>query len=265
MKPQDLDASGLTQFPMIMGGEVLVVNLPGVKPGELVLDGPTIAGIFLGDITQWNDPKIKELNPNANLPNKAIAVVHRSDGSGTTFLFTNYLSKESNDWASKVGSNTAVEWPVGIGAKGNEGVANMTKQTDGAIGYVEYAYAKQNNLIYTRLKNKAGQILDPGLATFAAAASGADWANAKDFYLVLTDQPTANAWPIVGASFIIVYKQPSDPEAVQTALKFFDWAYKNGKDMAQKLDYVPIPDSVVQMIEKNWAENIKGSSGALWQ
>jgi phosphate transport system substrate-binding protein len=265
LKPEDLDAAGLTQFPMIMGGTVMVVNLKGIKPGEIVLDGKTIAGIFLGDITQWNDPKIKALNPNVNLPNKAIAVVHRSDGSGTTFLFTNYLSKESDDWKSKVGSNTAVEWPVGIGAKGNEGVANMAKQTDGAIGYVEYAYAKQNNMTYTRLQNKAGQIVEPGLSSFAAAASGADWGSVKDFYLILTDQDAPAAWPIVGASFIIVYKQPGDPAALQTALKFFDWAYKDGKDMAEQLDYVPIPDKVVQMIQKSWAGNLKGSNGALWQ
>ena len=265
LKPEDLDASGLTQFPMIMGGTVMVVNLQGVKPGELVLDGKTIASIFLGDITQWDDPKIKALNPNSKLPNKAIAVVHRSDGSGTTFLFTNYLSKESDDWKSKVGSNTAVQWPVGIGAKGNEGVANMAKQTDGSIGYVEYAYAKQNNLIYTRLQNKAGQIVQPGLSSFGAAAAGADWAGAKDFYVILTDQPAPAAWPIVGASFIIVYKQPRDPAALQTALKFFDWAYKSGKDMATQLDYVPMPDAVVQMIQKSWTDNIKGSSGALWQ
>jgi phosphate transport system substrate-binding protein len=262
LKPEDLEASGLTQFPMIMGGTVLVVNLQGIKPGELVLDGKTVASIFMGDITQWNDAKIKALNPNMTLPNKAIAVVHRSDGSGTTFLFTNYLSKESDDWKSKVGSNTAVEWPVGIGAKGNEGVANMAKQTDGAIGYVEYAYAKQNNMTYTRLQNKAGQIVEPGLSSFAAAAAGADWAATKDFYLVLTDQPAPAAWPIVGASFIIVYKEPKDPAALSTALKFFDWAYKDGRDMAQQLDYVPMPDSVVQMVQKSWAEKIKGSS---WQ
>ena len=262
LKPEDLDAAGLTQFPMIMGGTVMVVNLQGIKPGEIVLDGKTIASIYLGDITQWNDPKIKALNANVNLPNKAIAVVHRSDGSGTTFLFTNYLSKESEDWSSKVGSNTAVEWPVGIGAKGNEGVANMAKQTDGAIGYVEYAYAKQNNMTYTRLQNKAGQIVEPGLSSFAAAAAGADWASTKDFYLVLTDQPAPAAWPIVGASFIIVYKEPKDPAALQTALKFFDWAYKDGKDMAQSLDYVPMPESVVQLVQKSWADKIKGSS---WQ
>jgi len=266
LKPEDLDASGLLQFPMIMGGEVLVVNLQGIKPGELVLDGPTVASIFLGDITQWDDPKIKALNPNANLPSKAIAVVHRSDGSGTTFLFATYLSQNSYDWANKVGADSSVEWPVGIGAKGNEGVANMTKQTDGAIGYVEYAYAKQNSLTYTKLVNKAGKTLDPGMKTFQAAAAGADWANAKGFYLILTNQPADDAWPITGASFIIVYKQPANPPELQTALKFFDWAYKKGGDMAEQLDYVPMPDSVVQLVEKTWADEIKsGGGGVLWQ
>jgi phosphate transport system substrate-binding protein len=265
LKPADLEASGLTQFPMIMGGTVLVVNLQGIAPGQLTLDGKTVAGIFLGDITQWDDPKIKALNPGVTLPSKAIAVVHRSDGSGTTFLFTNYLAAESADWSSKVGSNSAVEWPVGIGAKGNEGVANMAKQTDGSIGYVEYAYAKQNNLTYTKLVNKAGKTIEPSLQAFQAAAAGADWANAKSYYLILTDQPAADAWPIVGASFIIVYKEPSDPAALQTALKFFDWAYKGGKDMAMKLDYVPMPDSVVQMVQKTWSEEIKGSGAPLWQ
>src|SRR5215813_14499384 len=198
LKPEDLEASGLTQFPMIMGGTVLVVNLPGMKPGELTLDGKTVASIFMGDITQWNDPKIKALNPNVNLPNKAIAVVHRSDGSGTTFLFTNYLSKESEDWASKVGSNTAVEWPVGIGAKGNEGVANMAKQTDGAIGYVEFAYAKQNNLTFTKMVNHDGKVVTPSIEAFQAAAAKADWANAKDYYLILTNQAGDASWPITG-------------------------------------------------------------------
>jgi phosphate transport system substrate-binding protein len=265
LKPADLDAAGLTQFPMIMGGTVLVVNLQGIAPGQLTLDGKTVAAIFLGDITQWDDPKIKALNPGVTLPNKAIAVVHRSDGSGTTFLFTNYLAQESADWSSKVGSNSAVEWPVGIGAKGNEGVANMAKQTDGSIGYVEYAYAKQNNLTYTKLVNKAGKTIEPSLQAFQAAAAGADWANSKNYYLILTDQPAADAWPIVGASFIIVYKEPTDPAALQTALKFFDWAYKGGKDMAMKLDYVPMPDSVVQMVQKTWSEEIKGGGAPLWQ
>jgi phosphate transport system substrate-binding protein len=266
LDPSDLEASGLVQFPMIMGGTVLVVNLPGIKPGELTLDGPTLAKIFLGTITSWDDPAIKALNPSVSLPSKAVAVVHRSDGSGTTFLFTNYLSQVSTDWQSQVGANTAVQWPVGIGAKGNEGVANMAKQTDGSIGYVEYAYAKQNNLTYTKLVNKDGKTLEPGLKAFQAAAANANWAGAKDYYLILTNQPGAESWPITGASFIIVYKRPVDPQATLTALKFFDWAYKNGGDAAEQLDYVPIPAPVVTLIEKTWADSIKDSIGkSLWQ
>jgi phosphate transport system substrate-binding protein len=266
LDPSDLEASGLVQFPMIMGGTVLVVNLPGIKPGELTLDGPTLAKLFLGTITSWDDPAIKALNPNVNLPSKAVAVVHRSDGSGTSFLFTNYLSQVSTDWQSQVGANTAVQWPVGIGAKGNEGVANMAKQTDGSIGYVEYAYAKQNNLTYTKMINKDGKTIDPGLKAFQAAAANADWAGAKDYYLILTNQPGADSWPITGASFIIVYKRPVDPPATLTALKFFDWAYKNGGDAAEQLDYVPLPNAVVSQIQKTWADSIKDSIGKpLWE
>jgi phosphate transport system substrate-binding protein len=265
LKASELDEAGLTQFPMIMGGEVLVVNLPGIKPGELVLDGEVIAGIFLGEITQWDDAKIKALNPNVNLPNKAIAVVHRSDGSGTTFVFATYLSQSSYNWANTVGADTAVQWPVGIGAKGNEGVANMTKQTDGAIGYVEYAYAKQNNLTYTKLVNKSGKTLDPTIETFQAAAAGADWANAPGFYLILTNQPAENAWPITGASFILVYKNPVNSPDVVTALTFFDWAFKKGADMAKSLDYVPMPDNVVEQIEQSWSDQIhSGGGGKIW-
>jgi phosphate transport system substrate-binding protein len=266
LKASELDEAGLTQFPAIVGGTVLVVNLAGIKPGELVLDGDTTARIFLGEITQWDDPKIKALNPNVNLPNKAIAVVHRSDGSGTTFLFATFLAQNNSTWSSQVGADTALQWPVGIGAKGNEGVANMAKQTDGAIGYVEYAYAKQNNMTYTKLVNKAGKTVEPSLDSFSAAAAGADWANAPGFNLVLTNQTAPDAWPIVGASFIIVYKHPVDPPALLTALKFFDWAFKSGGDLAKGLDYVPLPANVVQVIEKSWADNIKGGGGGtLWQ
>jgi phosphate transport system substrate-binding protein len=266
LKPDDLEASGLVQFPMIMGGTVPVVNLEGIQPGQLVLDGPTLADIFQGNITSWDDPKIKALNPGVNLPSKAIAVVHRSDGSGTTFLFTNYLSQSSASWQSAVGANSSVEWPVGIGAKGNEGVANMAKQTDGAIGYVEYAYAKQNNLTYTKMVNKDGKVVEPSIDSFQAAASGADWANAPGYYLILTNQTGANSWPITGASFILIYKNPIDPPATLTALKFFDWAYKSGGDMAKSLAYVPIPDNVVAMIHQTWASSIKDSIGKpLWE
>src|SRR5258706_8097306 len=261
LKPDDLEASGLIQFPMIMGGSVPVVNLSGIQPGQLTLSGPVLADIFQGNITNWNDSKIAALNSGISLPDKAIAVVHRSDGSGTTFLFTNYLSQSSQDWAGKIGANSAVEWPVGIGAKGNEGVANMAKQTDGAIGYVEYAYAKQNNLTFTKMVNKDGKVVTPSIEAFQAAAAKADWINAKGYYLILTNQSGDASWPITGASFILMYKNPSDPAASLTALKFFDWAYKSGDGMAQELAYVPMPANVVDMVRRTWASSIKDSSG----
>jgi len=264
LKPDDLEKSGLLQFPMIMGGVVPVVNLEGIKPGEITLDGPTLAGIFAGEITKWDDPKIKALNAGVNLPGKAIAVVHRSDGSGTTFLFTNYLATVSPDWSSKVGANSSVEWPVGLGAKGNEGVAGQTKQTDGAIGYVEFAYAMQNKMTYTKMVNKDGKPVEPSIKSFQAAAAGADWANAKGFYLVLTDEPGAESWPISGASFILIYKKPDSPAAVLTALHFFDWAYKKGDQMAEDLAYVPVPDSVVDLVRKQWSEIVDTSGKAIW-
>jgi phosphate transport system substrate-binding protein len=254
LKPDELDAAGLIQFPTVVGGVVPVVNVAGIKPGELVLDGPTVANIFLGKIQNWNDPAIKALNPSVNLPNKPIVVVHRSDGSGTTFIFANYLSKVSKDWADKVGAATSVAWPTGIGAKGNEGVAGNVAQTAGAIGYVEYAYAKQNTLSHTRMINKSGATVTPTIASFQAAAANADWAGSPGFYVILTDEPGQEAWPIAGATFILVYKQPSDPKATGDALKFFSWAYKNGDDMATKLDYVPLPDNVVQLIEQSWSQ-----------
>jgi phosphate transport system substrate-binding protein len=241
-----------------------VVNLEGIKPGELTLDGPTLASIFAGEITKWDDAKIKALNASVNLPSKAIAVVHRSDGSGTTFLFTNYLSTVSPTWASKVGANSSVEWPVGLGAKGNEGVAGQTKQTDGAIGYVEFAYAKQNKMTYTKMLNKDGKVVEPSIESFQAAAANADWANAKGFYLVLTNEPGAASWPISGASFILVYKKPDSAPAVLTALHFFDWAYKKGDKMAEELAYVPVPDSVVDLVRKQWAEITDAGGKPIW-
>jgi phosphate transport system substrate-binding protein len=264
LKPDDLEASGLIQFPMIMGGTVPVVNLPGIQSGQLTLSGPVLADIFQGNITNWNDPKIAALNAGVSLPDKAIAVVHRSDGSGTTFLFTNYLSQSSPDWAGKIGANSAVQWPVGIGAKGNEGVANMAKQTDGAIGYVEYAYAKQNNLTFTKMFNKDGKVVSPSIEAFQAAAAKADWAGAKDYYLILTNQSGDQSWPITGASFILLYKNPVDPAASLTALKFFDWAYKSGGDMAQQLAYVPIPANVVDLVRQTWASAITADGKAIW-
>ncbi len=261
LKPQDLEKNGLVQFPTVMGGVVPVVNLEGVAPGELVLDGQTLAKIYLGQITKWDDEAIKKLNPGAKLPSQAIAIVHRSDGSGTTFIFTNYLSKVSSDWQSKVGNNTSVEWPAGIGAKGNEVVANNVVQTKGSIGYVEYAYAKQNKLTYTKLVNKDGKPVAPTAAAFTAAAANADWVGTPGFSVLLTDQPGADSWPIAGATFILIHKQPQDPAAAAEALKFFAWAYAQGDKMAEALDYVPMPDKIVAAIEKMWATDIKGADG----
>jgi phosphate transport system substrate-binding protein len=260
LAPDEIKKWGLIQFPTVVGGDVPVVNLEGVKPGELVLDGDTLAKIFLGAITKWDDPAIKKLNPNAKLPSSAIAVVHRSDGSGTTFIFTNYLSKVSPTWKEKVGADASVEWPTGIGAKGNEGVANNVVQTKGSIGYVEYAYAKQNKLIYANMINKDGKAVSPDIKSFQAAAANADWANSEDFFVILTEQPGAASWPIAGATFILVYKEPQDAAATGEALKFFDWAYKSGDKMAEDLDYVPMPDAVVDLIHKEWA-SVKGTDG----
>ena len=261
LKPEALDKAGLIQFPTVMGGIVPVVNLDGVKSGDLTLDGPTLARIYLGEIKTWDDAAIRKLNPEAKLPSQAIALVHRSDGSGTTFIFTNYLSKVSADWKSKVGNSTAVEWPAGIGAKGNEGVANNVKQTRGSIGYVETAYAKQNKLTTTRLVNKDGKPVAASPETIAAAAAGADWAHAPGFYMILTDEAGDKAWPIAGATFILLPKQPKVAADAAVALNFFAWAYKNGDAMAADLDYVPMPDSVVKTIEQTWAKEVKDADG----
>jgi len=258
---EDLEASGLAQFPMVMGGIVPVVNIEGVKPGDLVIDGPTLAKIFMGEITKWDDPVIKKLNEGASLPSSAIAVVHRSDGSGTTFNFTYYLSAVSDDWKTKVGTEKAVEWPVGIGAKGNEGVANNVANTKGSIGYVEYAYALQNKLTYTKMINKDGKTVVPTSDTFAAAASHADWSSQPGFGVILANQPGADSWPMTAATWILVYKQPKDPAATAEALKFFAWAYKDGGKMAEELDYVPMPANVVAEVEKMWSADIKDSAG----
>jgi len=254
LKAKDLDAAGLLQFPTVVGAEVIVYNLPGVPSNSLMFDGSTLADIYLGKISKWNDPAIKKLNPSANLPDKAIVVVHRSDGSGTTFIFANYLSKVSKEWADKVGAATSVDWPVGIGAKGNEGVAGNVAQNSGAIGYVEYAYAQQNHLAYTKLKNHDGQTVTAGMDSFQATAASADWDHADHFYMILTDQPGAKSWPIENPTFILMHKQPADPAASGSALKFFKWAYDKGDDMAKSLNYIPLPDSVVQKIEANWKQ-----------
>src|SRR6266404_3163184 len=251
LKPDDLKAAGLLQFPMIIGGVVPVVNVKGIQAGQLHLDGATVASIYLGDITQWDDPQIKRLNPKLTLPSTAIAPVYRSDGSGTKFL-------------SSIGANTSVQWPTGIGAKGNEGVANMTTQTDGAIGYVEYAYAKQNKMAYTLLTNKAGAAVAPSAESFQAAAANADWVHADSYYLILTDQAGAKSWPITGASFILVYKQPDDPASVNEALKFFAWAYKDGASMAAELDYVPLPAALIAQVKKTWTSEIASGGHPVW-
>ena len=261
LKPQEVKKLGLVQFPTVIGGDVPVVNLEGIKSADLKLDGDTLAKIFLGRISKWDDPAIKKLNPNAKLPSQAIVVVHRSDGSGTTFIWTDYLSKLSADWKSNVGANTSVEWPVGIGAKGNEGVSNNVANTKGSIGYVEYAYAKQNKLTTVSMFNKDGKTVEPNSASFQAAAASADWEKADAFYVILTDQPGAASWPIAGATFILIYQQPQDPVAATEALKFFAWAYATGGRMAEDLDYVPMPAKVVTAIQKVWAAEIKDSSG----
>ena len=261
LKGDDLTKHGLAQFPMVMGGIVPVVNLDGIQPGSLVIDGPTLAAIFMGKIKTWDDAALKKLNPDAKLPSSAIAVVHRSDGSGTTFNFTDYLSKVSPEWKSEVGSNTSVEWPVGIGAKGNEGVANNVAQMKGAVGYVEYAYAKQNKMSHVKMLNKDGQAVEPTADSFMAAAANANWEGTPGFGLVLTDGAGAKAWPIAGATFILMHKQPRDPAVAAEALKFFAWAYAKGDQMSLELDYVPMPDQVVGAVQKMWTAQIKDSSG----
>jgi phosphate transport system substrate-binding protein len=261
LKGPDLDKNGLVQFPLVMGAIVPVINLEGIKPGGLVLDGPTLAAIFLGDIKSWDDPAIKKLNPDAKLPAQAIAVVHRSDGSGTTFNFVYYLSQVSADWKSKVGAATSVEWPAGIGAKGNEGVANNVTQTQGSIGYVELAYALQNKMTYTHMVNKDGKIVQPGGFSIQDAAANADWSSVPGFGVILANQPGAGSWPMSAATFILIPKQPADAAAAAEALKFFAWAYAKGGKMADELDYVPMPQKVIEQVEKLWAGEIKDSGG----
>jgi phosphate transport system substrate-binding protein len=256
LTPGDLGAAGLTQFPTVIGGVVPVINIAGVKTGEMVLDGKTLADICLAKITYWDDAAIKKLNPSLHLPHQAIATVHRSDGSGTNFIFTNYLAKMSPEWGSNVGAATSVEWPSGIGAKGNEGVANMVKQTNGSLGYVEFAYAKENNIPYVRMINHDGVAVTPTAAAFQAASAKTDWAHSQDFYVILTNQPGAEAWPIAGATFILVYKHPQDSARLKEVLKFFQWDYANGSQLAESLDYVPLPQSTVQAILKSWHDNI---------
>ncbi len=261
LEAADLKKDSLVQWPMVMGGIVPVVNIEGVKSGDLVFDGPTLAKIYLGEVKTWDDPAIKKLNPSAKLPSSGIAVVHRSDGSGTTFNFTDYLSKVSPDWKTKVGESTSVKWPAGIGAKGNEGVAANVKQTGNSIGFVEYAYALQNKLTYGDMINKDGKKVSPVGEAFAAAAANADWKNAPGFYLLLTDQPGAKSWPITASTFILMPADPKDPEAATAALKFFAWAYQNGDEAAKSLDYIPMPKNVVELVKQEWSSDIKGING----
>lgn len=251
-----LDADGLFQFPMVIGGVVPVVNIPGISPGQLKLTADLLGDIFLGKISKWNDPRIAAINPNAKLPNLAIAVVHRADGSGTTWIFTNYLNKVSAAWKEKVGSGKAVSWPTGMGGKGNEGVAAYVQRGKGAIGYVEFAYALQNKMAHILLKNKSGSFVAPTIETFQAAAASARWEEAPGFYLVLTDQPGEASWPITGASFILLHKNQKSAETVKQVFKFFNWSYRHGSEMATALHYVPIPETVIEMVEKKWQEEI---------
>ncbi|MFZ1907912.1 MAG: phosphate ABC transporter substrate-binding protein PstS [Burkholderiales bacterium] len=260
LKPEVLEKEGLMQFPTVIGGDVPVYNLKGFKAGELKFSGALLADIYLGKITKWNDPAIAALNPGVGLPNQAISVVHRSDGSGTTFIWTNYLSKVSPEWKEKVGDGTSVAWPTGVGGKGNEGVASYVQRIDGSIGYVEYAYVLQNKMAYGLVKNRDGNFVSPNAKAFMAAAAGADWSAAPGMYLILTDAPGAHAWPIAGATFILMHKVQDKPANAKQVLTFFKWAYANGDRMAEALDYVPLPDSVVSLIESSW-KNIKDASG----
>lgn len=261
MKPEELEKNGLLQWPMVVGGVVPVVNVPGIKPGQMRLTGEVLADIFLKKITKWNDPAIAALNPDLPLPDRNITVIHRADGSGTSFLFTDYLSRISPEWKKKVGSGKAVKWPAGLGGKGNEGVGNYVKRVPGAIGYVEYAYAYENQMTHTQIKNQAGKFVSPSLESFAAAAENADWKNAPGFYLVLNDQPGEKSWPNVGATFILMHKAQEKQDRAKACLDFFDWAFREGSDTARKLQYVPLPESVTALVRQTWKE-MKDTSGA---
>jgi len=265
MKPAEMKEFGLMQFPMIMGGVVPVVNIKGVAGGQLNLSAANLADIYLGKITKWNDPKIVADNNGLKLPNGDITVVHRADGSGTTWIFTNYLTKVSSEWQEKVGNDKAVQWPVGLGGKGNEGVAAFVAKVGGSIGYVEYAYALQNKMTSVLLKNRDGKFVAPTAENFQAAAAGADWAHAEGYYMVLTDQPGANSWPITGASFILLYKTQANAAQAKEVLNFFNWSYKNGGKSALALDYVPMPEAVVKMVEDSWHTELHDQNGkSIW-
>jgi phosphate transport system substrate-binding protein len=257
LKPEQLEKDGLLQWPQAIGALAPVVNIEGIKPGELIFSGEVLGDIYLGKIKKWDDPAIAKLNPKLKLPSEAISVVRRSDGSGTTFVWTDYLSKVNAEWKTKVGAGTAVEWPTGVGAKGNEGVAGNVGQTRNSIGYVEYAYAKQTKLTYAAVINKAGKTVQPTSEAFQAAAKNADWAKSPGYYVILTDQPGEASWPITGATFILMHKTPVDKAASAEAIKFFKWAFEKGDKIAEELDYIPMPDDVVKLIEKTWSADIK--------
>jgi phosphate transport system substrate-binding protein len=250
---------------MIIGGVVPVINVPGIQPGQLKLTEEALAGIYLGNITNWRDPAITSINSGVNIPDKAIVVVHRADGSGTTWIYSSYLTAVSSDWAERVGAGKSLEWPTGIGGRGNEGVANYVSQVDGAIGYVEYAYAVQNSLTWCKLENHDGNYVSPTADTFSAAAANADWAHAPGYYMVLVDQPGAATWPITGASFILLYKQQDDYDTARAMLEFFNWCYTEGQEGALGLDYVPIPENVVEMVEQTWADNVMCNGQPVWE
>ncbi|HLG86566.1 MAG TPA: phosphate ABC transporter substrate-binding protein PstS [Alphaproteobacteria bacterium] len=260
----ELQKNDLVQFPAVIGGIVMVVNLPGIKPGEIKLDGATVAKIYMGSITSWNDPAIAKTNPGTKLPDTAITVVHRSDGSGTTFNFATYLSQVDADWKDKVGANTAVEWPAGVGGKGNEGVSALVQQTAGAIGYVEIAYALQNKMVYTQMMNHDGLFVEPKLSNFQAAAANADWKSQPGYAVILANQPGKDSWPITAATFILVHGKAANAEKTHTVLDFYDWSFKNGQTMAEDLLYVPLPDSLVKQIEATWSSSVKADGKALW-
>jgi len=264
LKKEELDEAGLIQFPMIIGGVVPVVNIEGIEEGQLKLTPELMAEIFLGNIAKWSDPAIKSANPGLSLPGKPITVVHRADGSGTTWIFTDYLSKISKEWKEKVGVGKAVSWPAGVGGKGNEGVTNYVRRVDGSIGYVEFAYALQNELPWVKLRNKAGAFVAPTIETFQAAAANADWENAPGFYMVLTQQPGEKSWPITGASFILLHKEMKDARKAKTMLKYFDWCFSHGDDIAVKLHYVPIPDNVVELAHKQWRKKLSAEGKPVW-
>ncbi|WP_250481558.1 phosphate ABC transporter substrate-binding protein PstS [Caballeronia sp. NCTM5] len=259
LKDDELAKNGLFQFPTVVGGVVPVINVPGVKAGEVTLSGQVLGDIYLGKIKKWNDPEIAALNPKVKLPDTDIAAVRRADGSGTSFIWTNYLSKVNTEWKSKVGEGSTVNWPTGTGGKGNDGVAAFVQRLPGAIGYVEWAYAKQNKMTYVGMKNSAGTVVEPKTDTFKAAAAGADWS--KSFYQILTDEPGKNAWPIVGATFVLLHATQEKPAQGTETLKFFDWAFKNGGQAANDLDYISLPDSVVAEIKTQWKAKVKDASG----